>query len=109
MWGALLAVLWVAVAVLRPGTTFHLAPFLVAAAPPVLLVLDEGAAADRASVVKTGAIAGVLSLVAALLLLTIGAMDGPAFEVFPGPLVETLAFTAVGVVGGIGFGWWRTR
>jgi hypothetical protein len=109
VWGALLAVLWVAVALLRPGTTFHLAPFLVAVAPPVLLVLDEGVSADRASVLRIGVVSTALALGAALLLLAIGAMDGPAFEVFPSPFVEAVAFTAVGAVGGIGFGWWRTR
>jgi len=36
-------------------------------------------------------------------------MRGPAFEVFPSPLVEAFAFAAVGAVGGIGFGWWRIR
>ncbi len=109
VWGVLLAVLWVAVATLRPATTFHLAPFLVAAAPPVLLVMDEGASADRTSVLRIGAISTSLALGTALLLLVIGAMEGPAFELFPSPLVEAVAFAAVGAVGGIGFGWWRTR
>lgn len=109
VWGVLLAALWVIVALVRPGTTFHLAPFLVAAAPPVLLVLDEGTSAGRGSVLRIGAISTALALGSALLLLAIGAMEGPAFEVFPSPLVEALAFTAVGAVGGIGYGWWRTR
>lgn len=109
VWSALLAVLWVVVALLRPATTFHLAPFLVAAAAPVLLVLDEGASADRASVLRIGVISTALALGAAVLLLAIGAMEGPAFEVFPSPLAEAFAFAAVGAVGGIGFGWWRTR
>ncbi|MEA2024658.1 MAG: hypothetical protein U9N79_10290 [Actinomycetota bacterium] len=109
MWGALLAVLWVAVAILRPGTTFHLAPFLIAAAPPALVALDDGATADMAVVVRAGAIAGALSLVTAMLLLAIGAMNGPAFEMFPGPVVEAVVFTAVGAIGGIGFGLWRAH
>ena len=109
MWGVMLAVLWVAVAVLRPATTFHLAPLLVAVTPPVLLVLDEGASADRDSVLRIGAISAALSLGTALPLLAIGAMEGPVFEVFPSPLVEAIAFTAIGGFGGIGFGWLRTR
>ena len=109
MWGVMLAILWVTVAILRPATTFHLAPFLVAGAPSVLFVLDEGAAAERTSVIRIGALSASLSLGVALLLLTIGAMDGPVFEVFPGPLVEAIAFTAIGTIGGIGFGWWSTR
>ena len=89
--------------------TRRVAPFLVAATPPVLLVLDEGASADRSSVLRIGVISTALSLGAALLLLAIGAMEGPVFEVFPSPLVEVVALTAVGAIGGIGFGWWRTR
>ena len=109
LWGALLAVLWVVVALIRPGTTFHLAPFLIAAAPPVLLVLDEGTAVTRTAVARVGAIGVGLSLGTALLLLSIGAMDGPAFEPFTSPLVEVLAFATLGAAGGISFGWWRTR
>ncbi len=109
MWGVMLAVLWVAVAVLRPATTFHLAPFLIASAPPVLLVLDEGASVDRSSVLRIGAIGAALSLGTALLLLAIGAMEGPVFEAFPSPLVEAFVLTAAGAVVGIGIGWWRTR
>ena len=109
MWGAMLAVLWVAVAIFQPTSTFHLAPFLIAAAPPVLLILDEGAATDRASVLRVGAISLAIAMGAALLLLAIGAMDGPVFEMFPGPMVEAFTFAAIGAVSGIGFGWWRTR
>jgi hypothetical protein len=109
LWGAMLAVLWTAVAILRPATTFHLAPFLVAGAPPVLLVLDEGASAGRVSVLRVGMISAALAIGTALVLLAIGATTGPAFEVFPSPLVEAVAFAGVGAVGGIGFGWWRTR
>lgn len=108
-WGAFLAVLWVAVALIRPGTTFHLAPFLIAAAPPVLLVLDEGGATDRSSVLRVGAVAGALSLVTASLLLIIGAATGPVFEPFSTPMTEAIVLTAAGAVAGIGFGWWRTR
>lgn len=109
LWGALLAVLWVAVALIRPESTFHLAPFLIAAAPPVLLVMDEGASADRASVLQIGAISTALALGATLLLLAIGAMEGPTFELFPSPLVESIVLTAAGTIAGVGFGWWRTN
>jgi hypothetical protein len=109
VWGALLAVLWVVVALVRPASTFHLAPFLIAAAPPVLLVMDEGASAERASVLRIGAISAALALGATLLLLGIGAMEGPTFELFSSPLVEAVVFTAVGAVSGTGFGLWRTQ
>ena len=58
---------------------------------------------------RIGAISAALSLGTALLLRAIGAMEGPVFEVFPSPLVEAVALTVAGALGGIGFGWWRTR
>jgi len=109
MWGGLLAVLWVGVAILRPGTTFHLAPFLVAAAPPVLLTMEGGPAIDRRSVLVVGAISAGLAVGTALIVAAFGAMEGPSFEVFPTPMVEALVFMAVGAVLGTGFAWVRSR
>jgi len=109
MWDALLAILWIGVAILRPGTTFHLAPFLVAAAPPVFLTMEGVSAIDRRSVFVVGAISAALALGTALIVAALGAMEGPSFEVFPTPMIEALVFTAVGVVLGTGFAWVRSR
>src|SRR5665811_233729 len=109
LWGGLLAILWVAVAIIRSGTTFHLAPFLVAAAPPVLFTMDDGFTADLRSVTVVGAISAALALGTALFVSAVGAMEGPAFEPFPTSTAEALVFAAVGAAVGIGFGWLRSR
>lgn len=109
MWGAMLAVLWVAVAIVQPTSTFHLAPFLIAAAPPVLFTLDEGTDTDRDSLLRVGVMSLALAIGAALVLLAIGVMDGPVFEMFPSPVVEAFVFAAIGAVSGVVVGWWRTR
>ena len=109
MWGALLAVLWVDVALIRPTSTFHLAPFLIAAAPPVLFTLDGGSATNWATVLRLAAGGMALALAATLLVAVVGAMQGPAFEGFSGPLLEAVVFTAAGTAVGISFAWWRMR
>ena len=109
IWSAALAGLWVVVALIRPTSTFHLAPFLIAAAPPVLLTLDGGSATNWATVLRLAAGGTALALAATLLVAVTGAMQGPAFEGFSGPLLEAVVFTAAGTATGIGFAWWRMR
>ena len=50
-----------------------------------------------------------LAIGAALVLLAIGVMNGPVFEMFPSPVVEAFVFAAIGAVSGVVVGWWRTR
>lgn len=109
MWSALLAGLWVAVALIRPTSTFHLAPFLIAAAPPVLFTLDRDTRADWTTVFRLAAAGMALALAATFVVAAGGAMQGPAFEGFSGPLVEAAVFAAVGTAVGIGFAWWKMR
>ena len=109
MWGALLAALWVVVALIRPTSTFHLAPFLVAGVPVVLFGLDDSSRADRAAVIRLGVASLAIALLATVVVEAIGAMQGPSFEGFPTPLVEAVAFSFVGSAAGVGFGLWRTR
>ena len=109
IWSAALAGLWVVVALIRPTSTFHLAPFLIAAAPPVLLTLDGSSATNWATVLRLAAGGTAIALAATLLVAVTGAMQGPAFEGFSGPLLEAVVFTAAGTATGIGFAWWRMR
>jgi len=109
IWSVALAGLWVVVALIRPTSTFHLAPFLIAAAPPVLATLDGGSPTNWATVLRLAASGMALALAATLLVAVFGAMQGPAVEWFSGPLVEAVVFTAAGTAVGIGFAWWRMR
>ncbi len=108
-WGGFLSVLWIGVAVLRPGTTFHLAPLLVAAAPPLLLTLNERITVDARTVTVVGASSAAMAIGTALVVAGVGAMEGPAYGPFPTPMIEALVLTAVGAVVGIGIGRFRSR
>jgi hypothetical protein len=109
VWGALLASLWVLVALIRPASTFHLAPLLVAGAPPVLFGLDNPDRPDRGSVLRIGAAAFAMALAASGVVAAIGAMQGPALEAFPSPLVEAVVFSVIGSVAGVGSAVIRTH
>ncbi len=109
VWGALLAGLWVVVALVRPTSTFHLAPLLIAGAPPVLFGLDNSDRPDRGSVLRVGVASFAMALAASAVVAAIGAMQGPAFEVFLSPLIEAVAFSVFGSVAGVGFSSIRTR
>jgi len=104
-----LAGLWVVVALIRPTSTFHLAPFLIAAAPPVLSTLDGDTRANRTTVSRLAAAGIALALAATFVVSILGVMQGPPFEGFSGPLLEAVVFTAAGGAVGIGFAWWKMR
>jgi len=109
VWGFALAGLWVIVALIRPTSTFHLAPFLIAAAPPVLFALDDSNRTDWTTMFRLAGGGIAFALAATLVVSVLGAMQGPAFEAFSGPFVEAVVFAVVGTVVGIGFAWWRMR
>lgn len=106
-WGGAFALLWVVLAFARPTLTFHLAPFLVTAAPPVLLALDDGADASRAQVFASTAIGAALALAVTAVLASAGRLDGAGLGPFTNALTEAIGFIAAGMVIGIGLGWWR--
>jgi len=109
VWGSLLAGLWIVVALIRPTSTFHLAPLLIAGGPPVLFGLDVPDRPNRRSVLRIGAASFAMALAASGVVAAIGAMEGPPFEAFPSPLVEAVIFSVLGSVAGIGFSVIRTR
>jgi len=109
VWSVALAGLWVVVALIRPTSTFHVAPFLIAAAPTVLFTLDGDGRAEWPTVLRLATGGMALALAATFAVSILGAMQGPPFESFSGPLVEAVVFTAVGTGVGIGFAWWRMR
>ncbi len=109
MWGALFAALWVVVALIRPTSTFHLAPLLTAGAPVVLFDPDDSSRSDRAAVIRLGVVSLGLALLATVAVAAIGAMQGPAFGAFPTPLAEAVVFSIAGSAAGIGLALWLTR
>ncbi len=100
-WAAGLGALWIVVAIVRPGTTFHLAPLLVGGAAPLLAALDR---APRPQVVTLAVMSGALSLAITAALAALGAMNGPPLEPFPSPVVEALVLSVAGAVGGAAVG-----
>ncbi len=95
-----LAVLWVVVAFLRSGTTFHLAPILVAAALPVAVAYDtRGHTSTQQLVLATvGGLA--IALVATLILTLADEMTGPSLLPSGGAITEAVVFSLVGAFGG---------
>jgi len=106
-WGGAFALLWVVLAFARPTLTFHLAPFLVTAAPPVLLALDDGAHATRTQIGAATAIGAGLALLVTVVLAAAGRLDGAGFGPFPSALTEAIALTGAGALVGLAVGWWR--
>jgi hypothetical protein len=102
-----LALLWIVVAFLRSGSTFHLAPILVAAAFPVMYAFDPE---DRISArdLLPPTVAGLaIALVTTLILAVAGEMTGPSLLPFGGAATEAVVFSLAGAIGGFGIGMFR--
>lgn len=94
-----LALLWAVLAAVRPGTTFHLAPLLVAGAVPWLQRVEDRPArpvAFRLAVVGIGIAAG-----ASVLLAIAGWLEGPTLLPFGGALEESLVGAIIGGLAGL--------
>jgi hypothetical protein len=95
----LLAAVWVVLAWVRPTTTWHVAPLLVAAA------VGAGHRLAGPLSVPAGlgaAVSGLTNaLVAALLLAIAGKFDGPSLLPAGGPLIETVVASFVGAAAGM--------
>ncbi len=99
--GLVFAAIWVLLAALRPGVTFHLAPLIVAATVPVTQRLTVGRPARPMEAAASAAVgAGLAALVLAGLEAT-GRLDGPALDPFEGVVAESLVAIAIGVVAGL--------
>lgn len=99
-----LAVLWGVLAAFSPETTYHLAPFLVAGAPPILDAADEagGHPSRAAALAATGTL---IALVGTGILAAAGLLQGPSLLPTGGAVLESVAFSitggVVGLVGGV--------
>ena len=95
-----LALLWVVVALLRSGTTFHLAPILVAAAVPVTVAYDTRDQTSMQDLVVAAVIGLALALLATLILTLADEMTGPSLLPSGGAVMEAVVFSLIGAIGG---------
>lgn len=91
-WAAAVLVAWVALALWRPATTWHLAPVLLAAAWPWVTGQDvrSGDRSGAARVAWSGLAGFAVTAVAALVLDRADLLRGPTFEGFPDVVTEAL-------------------
>lgn len=95
--GAAVAVLWVLLAVWRPETQWHLAPFLAAAAAPWLLARrGELTSSVLAGVRRVAAASGVLVLGLTGVLWALDLLRGPVFTGGEPAVVESLVLAVLG-------------
>ncbi len=98
-----LAVLWVVLALVRTGTTFHLAPALVAVVFPVTYAYDTDGASTRD--IGLAALAGLgLALVGTLILTVAGELTGSSLLPFGGAVTEAVVFAFAGAATGFVIG-----
>ncbi len=95
-----LALLWVVVALLRSGTTFHLAPILVAAALPVAVAYDSRDQTSTQRLALATVVGLAIALVATLILTLADEMTGPSLLPSGGAVTEAVVFSLVGAIGG---------
>jgi len=95
-----LAALWLVVAFLRSGTTFHLAPILVAAALPVAVAYDSRDQTSTQQLVLATVGGLAIALVATLILTLADEMTGPSLLPFGGAVTEAVVFFLIGAIGG---------
>lgn len=92
---ALIAIVWVVYATVRPDTTLHLGPLLL----PLLPLVTENAGTNRVPFVVTGAVVAGAVLV---LLSATGGLSGPAIEPFTTATAESAASLLVATLTGLG-------
>ena len=92
----LLAIVWAVAAAIRPTSTFHLAPILIAGAAPIAVrhvrIKDN---------VLAAALGGAISLAIATVLSAAGMLQGPSLLPAGGAFAEAVVFTAIGAAGGV--------
>lgn len=95
--GTGLAVLWLLLGFLSDGTTYHLAPLLVAAIPASLYTL-EVAEPEFPGAMALAAIGTVGALVVIGILSATGRLTGPSLLPFGGAVTESLVATGIGAL-----------
>jgi hypothetical protein len=105
--GAGLAALWLALGLVSNGTTYHLAPLLVAAIPATLAALD-GPGLVPGRLIGLVGLGAVGALAATALLSATGNLDGPSLLPFGGAAVESVVFAGLGALTALVVGFVRS-
>ncbi|MDH3259805.1 MAG: hypothetical protein OEM81_04950 [Acidimicrobiia bacterium] len=92
--------LWAVLAMARSGTTFHLAPPLVALAAPLVYRIQGGT--SRSTGVLLASVGAGLAVISTSLLMVAGFLSGPSLLPFGDAFVESV----VGAVPGESLAWW---
>ncbi|MDF1597209.1 MAG: hypothetical protein P1T08_14110 [Acidimicrobiia bacterium] len=106
--GVGLAALWLVLGVISDGTTYHLAPLLVAGLPASLYALENPTPLLRRSAGLAG-LGTSAALVVTFVLAVTGNLGGPSLLPFGGAVTESVIFVLVGVAGGLAVGFLRSR
>jgi len=93
-----LAAVWAVAAAIRPTSTYHLAPILIAGIAPILARRPG----KRTSFLAAGAVVGVvIAIGAALGLAAFDLLRGPSLLSYGGALTEAVIFALLGAGGGL--------
>jgi len=104
-----LAAVWLVAAGLNGGTTYHLAPFLVAATLPIVLAFDIDRTVDMRTLVTGATAGGVLALAVTAALAVADKLQGPSILSFGGAATESVVFALAGTATGLVIAVIRTR
>ncbi len=104
-----LTVLWVSLAAWRPEVTYHLAPLLISAVPPIAVTLEDPREV-KSQVVGAAAIAGLaLGLGTTAFLSALGWLSGPSLLPAGGAVFEAVVFSLFGAAIGTAVALLRSR
>lgn len=95
-----LAAVWVVAALVRPTSTYHLAPILVAGAAPFVAV---SSGVPRRQATWLAAVGLALAVIVAGGLALANALDGPSLLPVGGAVFESVVFAVVGAVAGAAY------
>lgn len=107
MTGLGLAVLWLVLGLISDGTTYHLAPLLVAGLPTFLYALEDPTPLLRRSAGLT-VLGTSAALVVTFVLVSTRNLGGPSLLPLGGAAAESVIFALVGAFGGLTVGLLRS-
>jgi hypothetical protein len=93
-WTGGIALVWLAAAFLRSGTTLHLGPLLLPLIPAIL-------GRDTQHPIRLTLIGIGAGIVAIVVLFATGNLNGPSLSAFPDALTESIVLLAIGGVVGL--------